>query len=443
MNHVYKEYDVVVIGGGVSGIVAATAAARQGVKTLIVEAEGYLGGNATFGIPFLGFLDVQRRQITSGIAEEVVNRLVENDGSMGIKYDPHHNSMALTEPGPMKLTAYEMCREAGVEFLLHAMPVKAEVENGRLKKILAMGKGYMVEIGAKMFIDATGDGDIGYMAGAEYEKGDEVQPPTVLFTIGGVDKDKYFDYLDEHPEDHADPVDFFRNEPSHILVALKGLYKRLREQGKCPVNMPALIMTASPKDPHTVHINGMRLSGTDASDLFEKSAAELEGLRQAKELIRMLRENVPGFENCYFVNAAPSLGVRETRRLLGKKYLTVDKAAASEVPKDTIALAGYMIDVHSSKDDKSTFVKLENPFGIPYQCLISKNIRSLMMCGRCISVDRQVLGSARVMATCMNLGEAAGIGAALAVKQGVEPENLDVQQVRAELRKSGNILSVM
>jgi len=275
MNHVYKEYDVVVIGGGVSGVVAATAAARQGVKTLIVEAEGYLGGNATFGIPFLGFLDVQRRQITSGIAEEVVNRLVENDGSMGIKYDPHHNSMALAEPGPMKLTAYEMCREAGVEFLLHAMPVKAEVENGRLKKILVMGKGCMVEIHAKIFIDATGDGDIGYMAGAEYEKGDEVQPPTVLFTIGGVDKDKYFDYLDEHPEDHADPVDFFRNEPSHILVALKGLYKRLREQGKCPVNMPALIMTASPKDPHTVHINGMRLSGTDASDLFEKSAEML------------------------------------------------------------------------------------------------------------------------------------------------------------------------
>ena len=109
---------------------------------------------------------------------------------------------------------------------------------------------------------------------------------------------------------------------------------------------------------------------------------------------------------------------------------------------DAIALAGYMIDVHSTKDDYSKFVKFEKPFGIPYLCLMSKNIKSLMMCGRNISAYRDVLGSVRVMATCMNMGEAAGIAAALAVKNNVSPENIDVYQIRLELKKSGNILSM-
>jgi len=143
MKTINQDYDVVVIGGGISGLVAAVAAARQGAKTLILERAGFLGGNATIGLAFLGFLDSKKRQITSGIAEEVVNRLKGNKGSMGITYDPHHNSVALCEPGPMKIVAFEMCKEAGVDILLHCVPYETEVENGRIKKFeLYIGDDY-------------------------------------------------------------------------------------------------------------------------------------------------------------------------------------------------------------------------------------------------------------------------------------------------------------
>ena len=147
------------------------------------------------------------------MAEEFINRLVENRGSHGIKFDPHHNSAALNEPGPVRLTAYEMCNEAKADILLHAQTIGADVENSMLKRVYAYGKGYLIEVSAKVFIDATGDGDLGYMSGAEYEIGEEVQPPTLMLTIGGVDKDKFFDYLDDHPEDHVDDTRFLEKSP--------------------------------------------------------------------------------------------------------------------------------------------------------------------------------------------------------------------------------------
>lgn len=439
-------YDVAVFGSGSGGLLAAVAAARLGVKVLLVEREGFLGGMMASGIPILGFLDIKHRQITSGLAEEVVDRLVARGGSYGITVDPHHNSLVTVQPADMRVVAIEMVREAGVDVIMHCDTVDAKVEGGVLKTVSIFGKGTRFDIDAKVFIDGTGDGDVGYLAGAQFEKGQKgtgaLQPPTMLCSIGNVKFDRMWDYLDKHPEDHVDPVEWYRKEPSFAFVGFKTLYQRLKEEGKRPpINIPALICCSSMNEGQ-VFINGNRLSGTDASDIISLTKGEMDGQVLVPELVKMLKENVPGFEDCYLLYTNPSLGIRETRRFVGKKMVMVESAQNYEIPDDTIALAGYMIDIHSAVDDKSTFIKLDGPFGIPYQCLVSKNIDGLMMAGRCISVDARVYGSTRVMATCMNVGEAAGIGAALAVKQGISPADVSSDEVRGYLKKSGNILSI-
>ncbi len=445
MEVLHYSYDVAVLGAGPGGLTAAVAAARQGMKVLLVDRNGYLGGTLASGLPILGFLDCKARQVTGGMAEEVVDRLTEAGGSYGIKFDPHHNSTVTVHPGYMRLVAVKMCQEAGVDILLHCETVNVDVTNGKITCVSVFGKGMRVDIAAKIYMDGTGDGDVGYLAGAAYEKGHGdtkgVQPPTLMFTLGNVDHEKMFRYLDDHPEDHDDPVDFFRNEKSHSLVAFKGLYRRLREQGENPVNMPALICINSMNEGQ-VYINGMRLSNTDGTDLVSLTKAELDGHLQVEKLIAMLKKYVPGFEDCHLISINPAVGIRETRRLIGKKYLTIDKAMAYEVPDDTIALAAYMIDIHSPTDTKSTFIKLQEPFGIPYLTLVNRDIGNLMMVGRCISVDYQVYGSTRVMSTCMAVGEAAGIGAALAIKKNIDPADVDHNEVRKILLANKAILSL-
>jgi len=199
------KYDVVVIGGGPGGIPAALATARLGVKVLIIDRNGYIGGNAASGLPFLGFLDKQGRQVTGGIAQEFIDSLKKLGGAYNHRRCPMHNSVTIIHPELFKLVAFEKCLDAGVELLLHCELVSVSVENGKIESISVMGKGFRYDIEAKVFIDATGDGDAGYLAGATFGKGQDgtgvMQPPTVMFTLGNVDKSRYFDYLEKHPED--------------------------------------------------------------------------------------------------------------------------------------------------------------------------------------------------------------------------------------------------
>lgn len=437
--------DVAVIGAGPGGLTAAVAAARQGAKVLLVERNGYLGGGLALGIPILGFLDSRGRKVASGLGEQVVDRLTAAGGSYGITVCPHHNSVVTVHPDLLKIVAIDLCTEAGIEVVMHCETVDVDVTNGAITAVSVQGKGTRIDIGAKVVVDGTGDGDVGYLAGAAFEKGHPgsggLQPPTVLFSLGNVKLERLWDYLDAHPEDHVDPVEWFRTEPSHVFVGLKTLYKRLKERGERPVEMPALICVNTVNEGQVI-INGMRLHGTDAADLASLTRAEMEGHRQVRALIGMLRKHVPGFEDCRLVTIFPTLGVRETRRLLGRKHLTVDRALAYDIPEDTIALAAYMIDIHSPTDDTSRFTKLEGPFGIPYLTLVSRSLSNLMMVGRCISVDYEVYGSTRVMATCMAVGEAAGVGAAIAAASGIAPAEVPHGEVRKRLIAAGAILAV-
>jgi len=451
--------EVLVLGGGSGGLGAALSSAREGAETMIVERQGFLGGNMTTGLPLLGFLDAQKRQVTKGIAQELVDRLIELGGSFGHRESPLHNSTTVIDPNLMRIVIFEKIKQYNLKPLLHCEIINTNVENGELKSVIVKGKGQETEIFADVFIDATGDGDVSYLSGAEYEIGQyskgevkrEIQPGTLMFTVGGFKLEKFINYLKENPEEltHSKSMkirpgytpEFLGESKNHVHVGLRNTVAKLRAEGKCPIDRYTIIYINLPKDGY-IAINSIRIKNFDGSTVDDLSNGEIDGHLQILPLIEMLQDNVPGFENIYLSSIAPFVGVRESRRIIGKQMIKEESALNAEVPDDTIALGSYIIDIHSGSSDSTTIKSLENPYGITYGATISKDVKRLMLSGRCISVDPVVFGSSRVMPTCMAVGEGVGIGAAIAAKNNITPENVDVKEIRQKLRDHGAILSL-
>lgn len=456
MQEFQTNYDVVVIGGGPAGLSAAITAKRMGMKTLIVEKNGYLGGSLAIGLSPLSFLDKKGRKCVGGFGEEFMNLLEKEGYSNGTCVCPKHNSATCVNAEGVKITAVKLCKEVGVDILLHSEILDVEKNENRINSITCFGKCNKIKIIAKQYIDCTGDGDLAYLCECEYDKGQAgsgiLQPPTVMFTLQGVNQEKLFKYVEEHPEEllykdasiYENPnytVDHFRQNKSHVFVGLQATFRKLKSEGKLPVKRESFIYINS-TNPGEVYVNSIRLTDTDATDIMDLSNAEVEGILQVPQLVKLLKESIPGFENCFVSAISPSIGIRETRRFKGIKTVTQADAVSGNIPDDSIALSGYKIDVHSGKDTGLLFQDIEEPFGIPYGCLIPPTIDNLMVAGRCISADAVALGSLRIIPTCMALGQAAGVGASLAIKEYVSPKSVSVVKVRNQLLSDNAILSM-
>ena len=457
MNTMTREFDVVVLGAGPGGLAAALAAARNGAKVLLVEQNGYLGGNMTLGLPLLGFLDKDGRTVVKGIAQEFIDDLRAYKTPYGAAASSHlpcplHNSVTLYDHELFKFVALRKVLEAGIEVLLHAELASVNVDCRTLRSIEVTGKGWRVELRAKVFIDCTGDGDMAYLAGATYAKGQKdtgvLQPPTLMFTVRGVDTQKTIDFVEADPEQMEQcasmeigegyDADFLRKNPNHVLVGLRKLFMQLKAEGKLPIDRDTLIYIKSLL-PDEVHLNCTRHLGTDGSDMFSLTHAEIEGYLQIEKFVDTLRQHVPGFENGYISQIYPTMGIRESRRFKGVKELTETEAVNGVIGPDTIGIGSYIVDIHLG-DGSGTIIKKIPPYGLPYGITVSDEIEGLMFAGRCASMDAVVMSSARVMPICMAMGEGAGVGAALAVKQGISPRDVDVEQIREILRRSNVLL---
>ena len=455
MNKFDYSCDVAVFGAGPAGLAAAITAARKGMKVLLIEKNGYLGGTLSSGIALLGFLDVTGRQCIAGFAQEFVSRLQDEGHSLGHRYCPKHNSVSCVSSEYAKILAAKMCKEAGVDVLLHSETHSVETKDNYITSVKVYGKCNETTVAAKYYIDCTGDGDVAYLAGCDYEKGQAdtgvLQPPTVIFTLENVHMEELFEYLDSHPEEltynkimDVGPgydVEYFRSSKNYCFVGLTATCNKLRETGELPVKRENLIFIGSPNT-NEVYVNSTRLLNTDATDIWSLTNAELEGQIQAGKLTEMLRKHVAGFENCFISSICPNLGVRETRRFAGQKRLEIDQAFQSLVPEDTIALSGYKIDIHSGDSLKTEFKTIDKPFGIPFGCLVSKNYDNLLFAGRCISTDARVIGSTRVMPTCMAMGQAAGTAVSQCIKENTLPKDAETERIRKTLAEDGAILSM-
>lgn len=447
------QYEAVVVGAGTSGIPAAIALAESGIKTLLVEKNGYVGGTATIGIPMLAFLDKSGRQVTAGIAQRIVDELQRQNACFEHRRCPINNAVTVYNPDMLKIIALDMLRKAGVDLLLHCEVVDVNLENRKICGITVRGKGNEIYIQAPLFIDTTGDGELACLAGCSYEMGQkdtgELMPPTVMFSLRGFDEKRFFDYLEENPEQmsYGDReegegygVPYFREDRNYVFGGFNKLFSELKARGECPIDRETFIYINS-MTPGEIHVNSIRLLGVDATDVFQLTDAIVKGYSQIPEIIKVLKKYIPGFENCYLSAISPILGVRETRRFMGLDYLTVDRIVKGEIPEDTIALGSYKIDIPASSDQTTLFTDIEKPFGIPYGCLVSRDCENLLFAGRLASVDAMVLGATRVMPTCMAMGEAAGIAASIALKEGIAPAAVDPGKVAAILLERGAILS--
>ena len=458
MKYIQKEYDVVVIGGGPGGLPAAIAAARNGTSVLLVEKNGYLGGNMAIGLPLLGYLDKDGRTVIGGIAQEFVDDLRNYKTSYGCAATDHiacpmHNSMTFYDHEIFKIIALRKIREAGVDLLLHTQVIETNVDNGKLRSIKLFGKGWQINVAAKVFIDATGDGDVAFMAGATYGMGQResgvLQPPTLMFSVSNVDITKTIQFVEDDPSQmqlsdttevgNGYDAEFFRQHPHHIMVGLRKLFLQLKAEGKLPIDRDTIIYITSVL-PGEVHLNCTRHLNVDGSDVFNLTRAEIEGYLQIEKFMETLHQYVPGFEKCHITQIYPTIGVRESRRFSGVCELTEDDLINGYVGEDAIGLGSYIIDIHMG-DGSSTIVKKVPPYGLPYGMTVSRDIDGLMLSGRCSSMDAVAMSSARVMPICMAIGEGAGVGAALAVQHNILPKDVDIKQVREILLKSGVILA--
>jgi hypothetical protein len=441
---VRAEYDVLVVGGGPSGIIAAMAAAGNGLKVGLVEGRSFVGGNLTIGLPILGFLSQKGQPIIKGLPQQLIDRLRVRGAASEHRPCPLHVSITLIEPEAVKSVALDMLLERAVDVLLYSQFAGVVMDGDRLRGILTESKAGREAILGKIVIDCTGDGDVAFRAGVPCEKGGEhggMQPPTLMFCLAGVDTEKLRQNMASDPSNYrADfiPADYFGQNHQFIVVGLRERMQKARQDGLALQTERTILITGLRAG--EVWVNMTRVKGTDGTDPRSLTAGEIESRRQIENIQRYLIGYVPGFEQAYFTKAAPFLGIRETRRIVGQYVLNRDDILSCRRFDDAIAAASYPIDLHHPNDNDCTMEWCGDCYDIPYRCLLPQRVENLLVAGRCISTTHEAMAAIRVMSTCMAMGEAAGRAAKLAVREGLAPAAISVQQLRQELRDHGAFL---
>jgi ribulose 1,5-bisphosphate synthetase/thiazole synthase len=443
-----EKADVIIAGGGPSGTVAAIAAARNGLKVLLVDKNSFLGGMNTAAMvcPIMSF-HAGNRQIIKGIPQEVIDRLKKRGGSIGHVHDPLGVVSTITpiEPELLKQVYFEMVRECPlINLLLHTFVSGASVENGVIKGISCTNKSGTKTYQAKFFIDATGDGDLASICKAEYEEGrvDDgfAQPMTLMFKMGGVDLEKIKEYIKEKPEQFVldDGVDIDK------YLAVSGFFNLVddaRKNGEFNIQRDRVLLFEG-INRGEVFVNMSRitkLKGTDAGDL---TRAEMVGHAQIDEIISFLRKYIPGFSCSYLIATGSYVGVRETRRIKGRYSLSAEDVTEGRSFDDSIATCSFPIDIHDPLGDNLKWIKKnKNTFyDIPFRVMLPRKLKNLIVTGRCISASHEALASARISATAMALGQAAGTAAAVACRHNILFPDIDVSEIQKSLQEQGAVV---
>ena len=438
---VCAEVDVAVVGAGPAGIMAALAAAEDGLKVLLVEGRGFVGGNLTLGLPILGFLSQKGEPIIKGLPQRFIDRLRAGNAAGPHQPCPLHVSLTLVDPEAVKLVAVEMLREQGVGIMLHTVFSGTLMDGGRIGALVVEGKSGREAILAETVIDATGDGDVAFRSGVPCEKGNArggLQPPTLMFSMEGVDAGRLRECLANEPEVYdVDfiPPDYFERNSRFIVVGLRKLLARARAGGLAIPNERTILISGLRGDEFWVNMT--RVRGIDATDTRSLTVGEIETRGQIDALCRYLVSCVPGFERARLGRVAPFLGIRETRRIVGQYVLTADDIRGCRRFDDAVAAAGYPIDLHSPDGDDCELEWCGDCYEIPYRSLVPREVDNLLVAGRCISATHEAMASTRVMSTCMALGEAAGRAAQMCVREKVPPADVDTRRLREELLRHG------
>lgn len=441
------ETDVLVIGGGTSGVGAAIAAARTGARTLLIERYGFLGGVANVGLCLHTFHSSQGERVVAGIPWEMITRMKDLGGSTGPVYieNAHMKTTTPIDVEVMKFVSQEMVIEAGAEILYHTSPSDVLVEGNKVAGVVVSNKGGTTEIRAKVVIDASGDGDIATWAGVPFEKGrtsdGKMQRMSMVFKIGNVNMPQAFETIGKGAAWAPLPLTG-ESYPVWWSATLANFKSEAIKEGLFLGTDEFWGNTVRARE---TNINASRIQGLDGTNANDLTRGEIEGKRQVFELARFLRKYVPGFEGSFIAATAPFVGVRETRRMIGEYQLTGEDCLSGRKFEDGIAKVGYPIDIHDPTSGKTLFTPIageDGSYDIPYRCLVPKGVDGLLLAGRCISTTHEAMASTRTMITGMMVGQAAGTAASIAIKQGSSPRAVHPGELRTELRRQGVHLDI-
>lgn len=445
------DYEVVVTGGGIAGSLAATAAARHGAKTLILEESGFLGGSLTLcGTGPMMTFHAGDEQVIKGLGEELIARLKSKGLSPGHTVDSTGYTYTVTpfDAEGMKRELELMVLESGAEILYHAKIVSADVIDGTARSVTVSSLGSSITVKGKVFIDATGDAVLLKCASVPVEsgrKGDGVnQPMTMNFKLSGVDINRIRSIMEEHVEIFPFLAPHEKGlEKKAVRLSFSGfqdIMKKGIESGELDIDRD-IVLCFETNNSDEVIVNMTRIPRLDPLNPFDISAAETEGRRQVWEMYGFLRKHIPGFENALLLTSGPKIGVRSSGRMSGVYAITAEDILSETKFSDGIACCGYPIDIHSDgAETKTTFLRSGAYYSIPYRCLINSTVGNIMAAGRDISCTFEAHASLRVSPCCTATGQAAGTAAAIASKSGISPLDVDTDALRDILRKDGAIV---
>lgn len=444
--------DVLVCGGGPAGYCAAVAAARAGARTLLLEASGVLGGAAvqSLVLPIMTFHATPARAVVAGIGEEVIRRVQDLGGSPGHVPDPLGCAATITpvDPEMLRMAVLEVVYGAGVEVRLHTQVVEVLCEGERVTGVIVEGKSGRAAVRAQVVVDATGDGDVAARAGAGFTHGrardGRTQPMTMMFRLGDVDGAAVRDAIRAAPEDFVLSEAARRDLGALPVLGVAGFFSRVRaaqEAGELGSFRDRVLYFELPA-PGQVVVNMTRVTGVSGTRTEDLSRATREGLEQVHQVLAFLRRRVPGFGDARLLQTAAQVGVRETRHLAGRYTLTAEDVLEGRDFEDGVARGAFPIDIHSP-DGKGLELRTMpsgTSYAIPYRCMLPERLEHLLVSGRAIAATHEASGSARLSPTCMALGEAAGLAAALAVEAGIQPSRVDASGLRRRLVDVGAIV---
>jgi hypothetical protein len=447
---VSHEAEVVILGGGPGGVSAAIAAARNEADVLVVEKSNCLGGTTTGGL--MTRMDVSHaiwgripheKRIVQGIYLEIIERCKKLGGFIE-EYEVKKwlagmlSGVECFDPQILKFVLQEMAEEEGIHLLYHTLAVDAVVEDKELKAVIIENKSGRQAVRGRIFIDATGDGDIAVKAGAKYEMGREsdgmLQPVTMTFRIGGVDVEEVFRTYGRKQKIYREIV------PHNAHPYLREVEKAKREG---VYNFPTgrFWFHLTPIK-GVVYVNTTRIHGIDPTKTENLTRAEVVGLRQVMQLMNFVRKYMKGFENSYLVDIGSYIGVRESRRIIGEYVLTRDDVLHAKKFPDAIASGSARIDIH---DVKGAWSELIAPpegeyYQIPYRCILAKGLENVLTVGRSISTTHDAQGATRMVPTTIAVAQGAGTASALSGNRGRTLRDIDVSELQDILIQQGGFI---